>query len=473
MSTAEATYDITRGVFEGLVALDDAGVPQPQLAESVEVNDDYTEFVFHLREGVTFHDGSALDATDVVDSLTRWQENSPAGAAFAEVTFEATDESTMTLTSPTSFFAALTMLANHQNQYPAITSSEAIASAGAAGMEDIVGTGPYAYVEWQDTQHVQLEKFADYTPYEVDTTGGAAPSVAHYDEIWFDFVPDPSTALSGFQVGDYDVYASPSADQLVQLSEMPDVASATQVRGVSGITINRTADSVFGDKPMRQALAMGLDNEAVLQGAYVDPMFYSADGSLALPGQEDWMTEAGLENYDRVDVDGAKDLIESAGNTGAELTLVTTREYPTLYDMGVVIQQELEGLGFTVSMETYDWATMLDILSNSPDAWDLSPMAWSPQSIPTRYTYMSPNEDGAGEETAYYEAIDAVNHAAGEEEAQAAMADLQEVFWEEVPMAKTGTYNAMMFWDSASVQEITLQTGAGATGLYYLAEPAS
>jgi ABC-type transport system substrate-binding protein len=66
-------------MHESLLAYEVGGTAvQPALAESYEPNDDLTEWTFHLREGVTFHDGSDFDAQDVVDSYTaQWDAASP------------------------------------------------------------------------------------------------------------------------------------------------------------------------------------------------------------------------------------------------------------------------------------------------------------------------------------------------------------------------------------------------------------
>ena len=52
-------------IFNGLVRLDEEVVPQPALAESWEISEDGLTYTFHLREGVTFHDGSEFTAADV------------------------------------------------------------------------------------------------------------------------------------------------------------------------------------------------------------------------------------------------------------------------------------------------------------------------------------------------------------------------------------------------------------------------
>ena len=72
MSTATATRDIARHIFEPLVTLDSNYQPQPMLAESWEESDDGLTYTFHLRQGVKFHNGKEMKAEDVVASMERW-----------------------------------------------------------------------------------------------------------------------------------------------------------------------------------------------------------------------------------------------------------------------------------------------------------------------------------------------------------------------------------------------------------------
>src|SRR5699024_2167773 len=74
MSTAGATTDVSKYMFESLLTIDSKYNPVPMLAESVDVSDDNKLFTFHLREGVLFHNGEEMTAEDVVASMNRWKE---------------------------------------------------------------------------------------------------------------------------------------------------------------------------------------------------------------------------------------------------------------------------------------------------------------------------------------------------------------------------------------------------------------
>ncbi|WP_349828091.1 ABC transporter substrate-binding protein [Brevibacterium litoralis] len=469
ISTAEATFDFMRGVYEGLVALDDEGVPQPQLAESIDTNEDYSEYTFHLREGITFHDGSALDAQDVVDTMERWTELAPAGGSFSDVTWEAVDDLTVTMTSPVPFYAALTLMANHQNQYPAVTTSEAIEAAGPEGLGEFVGTGPYSFVEWVDSQYVKLEKNEDYVPYEVDSTGGASPSEVVYDTVTLNVVSDPSTRVSGLQSGEYDIASHILSDQIPQV-EGAGAQQETFGKGLSGMYFNLN-EGPMADKNLRHAVLTGLDMEAILTGAYGGPDFFTVEGAIATELQTNWYTDAGTEEYNVQDQELAQEYLEKSDYDGEPVRLNVTRDYQDHYDTAVVVEQQLNEMGIAAELVVSDWPTVLATAKDEPGAWEISFSSWSPQSMPTRYTFQGENASGALIGDPYYEAVKAVHYTDSLESAQTALDEQQTAFYDFLPAIifgkKTGTVGY-----SADLAPIQIQEGAGSMGLWYLATPA-
>ncbi|NLS10362.1 hypothetical protein HGQ17_10230 [Nesterenkonia sp. MY13] len=84
VTTANSTRDISRNVFEQLVTIDANGEVQPVLAEDYEVSEDGEVLTFILREGVTFHDGSTMQAEDVEASIERWLTTSGLASQYFE-----------------------------------------------------------------------------------------------------------------------------------------------------------------------------------------------------------------------------------------------------------------------------------------------------------------------------------------------------------------------------------------------------
>src|SRR5699024_642386 len=205
MTTAGVTSDMSRIAFETLLTVDFDYQPMPMLAESVEESDENKVFTFHLREGVTFHNGKEMTAEDVVASMNRWLERSGvASEAFGNASFEEVDEYTVVLELEESSSIALDVLASKE-QFAAIMPKEVIDEADAEGVKDLIGTGPYEFVEWKHDQYVHFTKFDDYQSVDVPADGLGGKKEALVKDIYFDIVTDASTRVAGIQSGEYDI----------------------------------------------------------------------------------------------------------------------------------------------------------------------------------------------------------------------------------------------------------------------------
>src|SRR5690606_8621373 len=98
-SSARTTTIVNSVFAEGLFAFNAVGASQPDLVDTYEVTEDGLVYTFTLRPGVKFHDGSTLEAADVVASLTRWFGGTLGRQAAEVITdLEAVDELTVRVT---------------------------------------------------------------------------------------------------------------------------------------------------------------------------------------------------------------------------------------------------------------------------------------------------------------------------------------------------------------------------------------
>src|SRR5690606_16488845 len=148
VTSATAAFQVAKSLYDTLVEVDQSGEIVPALAESYEVGDDSLSYTFHLVEA-TFHDGTTLDAADVVASLDRIRSPdtaSPKASEFAAITsVEAVDDRTVVvhLSQP-----APALLATLASGCGAIRPSEQVASGHDFGNQPL-GTGPFPSGAWQ------------------------------------------------------------------------------------------------------------------------------------------------------------------------------------------------------------------------------------------------------------------------------------------------------------------------------------
>ena len=195
-------------IFEGLTRFGPDGSVGPGLAESWEISDDGTTYTFNLRPGVKFHDGTDLEATDVVFSLDRARAEDSQNAQkalFAGIkSVEATGPTTVvvTLNAPQGNF-----LFNMAWGDAVIVAPESID--GIKG--NPVGTGAFRFSEWKRGDSITIVRNADYW--------GAAPAL---EQATFKFISEPTAAFSAMMAGDIDAfYSYPAPENLVQFEADP------------------------------------------------------------------------------------------------------------------------------------------------------------------------------------------------------------------------------------------------------------
>ncbi|HRV98225.1 MAG TPA: ABC transporter substrate-binding protein, partial [Aminobacteriaceae bacterium] len=164
--------NVIRQIYSNLVQVDEHMEIVPDLAESWE-NPDNLTWIFHLRKGVTFHNGDPLTAAAVKFSLERIKDPataSPGATHLREVaSVEAIDEHTLKIVTKRPFAPMLMSLTRYETS---IVSERAVKEAGADyGSKAAVGTGPFKFMSWSRGDKVTLEKFDGYFrgPASLDT----------------------------------------------------------------------------------------------------------------------------------------------------------------------------------------------------------------------------------------------------------------------------------------------------------------
>ena len=333
-------------VFEGLTRIDENGAVQPQLATDWTVSEDGLEYVFNLKTGVKFHDGTDFDADDVVFSLDRARAEDSTNAQKqlfeAIASAEAVDPATVkiTLSRPEG-----SMLFNLGWGDAVIVAPE---SAGSNNTNPI-GTGPFKFDRWVPGDRVELSRFDDRVALE---------------KIIFRFISDPSAQVAALQSGDIDVLPNisqaPEAFLLFQAD--PDfVAVAGTTEGETILTINNTRPPL-DDVRVRRAIAHALDRQAIIDGAMFG--FGTPIGAHFAPHHPAYIDLTG--NYPH-DPDAARALLAEAGFAdGLELTIKLP---PPTYARrgGEIIAAQLADVGIKAELIPVEWAQWLEQVFRGDD----------------------------------------------------------------------------------------------------------
>ena len=367
MSTKDVVSIVTQHFVETLYSFDENWGVAPLLAVDLpEISDDGLTYKIAIREGVTFHDGSSMDAADVAASLNRWLTVSTRGTGVADKvdSIEATDDYEITINLNSPYSPLLSLLA-FTNSAAVIYPEEIIGET----IDTVVGTGPYKIGEHAPDQYLQLLRFEDYASREEPSSGPSGQRSQIPDEIRFVPVADPNTRVEGLISGQFHFTDGLPAESYDRIEKAEGVEPMLlKPFGWPLFAINHK-EGLMTDQLIRQAVQAALPFDDMLFAAFGDENFFLVDGPMYPEGYI-WRNDAGTELYNQNDQAKAAALLKEAEYDGTPLRILTSRQYEFHYKMAEVAQVALEAAGFTVEMDVVDWAT-LGQRRDDPALWDV------------------------------------------------------------------------------------------------------
>ncbi len=439
VSTKDVVSIVTQHFVETLYTFDASWNIAPLLATGLpEISADGLTYRIGIRQGITFHDGSTMDAKDVVASLDRWLKVASRGKGVADkvdaVTATGDYEVTITMKEP---YSPLLSLLAFSNSAAVVYPEEIIADT----IEKPVGTGPYKIAEHVPDQHLQLVRFDNYVSRDEPSNGAAGARKQIADEIRFIPVPDPNTRVEGLLSGQFDFADGLPAESYARLAAS-EVADPLLLKpfGWPIFAINHKA-GLLTDKTIRIALQAALPVDDMLFAAFGDDNFFITDGPMYPEGWA-WRNDAGTGLFNQNDQAKAAELLKEAGYDGTPLRILTSRQYEFHFKMAEVAKVALEAAGFKVQMDVVDWAT-LGQRRNDPALWDVyithspflpEPALTSLYSKTSRLGWSNPEKDAI---------LDAFTTETDPEKRKALFADLQSQVFEDVGFIKIGAFNAL------------------------------
>ncbi|MEO1639627.1 MAG: ABC transporter substrate-binding protein [Pseudomonadota bacterium] len=348
--TAQAVDRIVYGnVFEGLTRFDETGVAQRGLAQSWRISEDGLRYTFNIAAGVTFHDGTVLDAEDVKFSLDRARAEESENARrsllanITEVTVTGPLQVAVTLAEPDGGFLAT--LAYGDAVIVAPESSAAIGT-------NPVGTGPYRFEAWEEGSHITLTRNPFYW--------GRAPQI---ETATFRFLPDTEAATEAVMSGDVDVFAgfrpNPSLRAISEDPRFDLLIGSTE--GETLLSMNN-ARPPFDDRRVREAISIAINRTDVIATATAG--LGTPIGTHFPPHHPDYVD---LTSRSPHDPDRSRGLLAEAGYP--EGFTVTLTLPPTGYarGAGAVIADQLASVAITAEIAELSWQDWIEQVFRSKD----------------------------------------------------------------------------------------------------------
>jgi oligopeptide transport system substrate-binding protein len=402
------TIDLLQNVYEGLVGWNEQNVPSPKIAESWDVEDGGTTYVFHLRRGVKFHNGREVTADDFKFGFERAcnpKLASPVAASYLgdilgvterlrgqakEVAgVQVVDPYTLKIQidKPRAYFLAkLTYPVYWPVPKEAVDFDKEMTSASQA-----IGAGPYKMIRYEKDQIVVLEANKDYY--------GGAPKVAQIERP---VITDATTRLNKFKSGELDLVPLERQD-VKALAADPEYKGKLRYfprPAIWYIGLNVQKYPPFARRDVRRALAMAIDKRHIVQDL-LDGINTEAN-SILPPGVYGFREKADSIPYDP---EGAKKLLAQAGYPAGKglppVTIYYRADRPDIETVASEVATELrKTLGMQINQQSMEWRAYLD--KNNKKQLPFFHMRWAADYLdPQNFLSLMLTTNG-GENKTYY-----------------------------------------------------------------------
>jgi len=366
-SHSESGTMIMRSIYDPLTARDSEGEVKPYLAESLESNDEATEWTLKLREGVKFHDGT--DLTSAVLKANFDAAKQPTSRCFGALQpikeMQIVDDLTVkyVMNSPYGPFPELLT-----SSYPYSVENEK--KFGKDVSSNPVGTGPFIFDSWQRDSQLVVKKNPNYW----------RKGLPYLDQVTFRPITDEGARVAALESGDVDVMHTLRQEHVKALRDLGDAVKRYEFVGNNcGGSIFNTAKPPVNDKRVRKAIAYAMNQDeliAVLGGEGISPkctQFFSEDSP--------WYSKKVAEGYPENDPAEAKKLVEQYKNDparsdgkGAGAEIAVDFNCPgsdtTLVAVAQAYQQQVQAVGIKVNLNQVEQAQHINNAVGKPPFTD-------------------------------------------------------------------------------------------------------
>lgn len=434
---------VYQNVFEGLTRIDQNGAVQPGLASSWTISDDGLTYTFSLRDGVTFHDGTAFDADDVKFTFERIlaEDSVSAHKEFYTPIQSITVIDPLTVEMQLSRQIGMFLFDLGRGDAVIVAPESADNNAN-----EPIGTGPFSFLQWDKGSRVVMEA---YGPYWGDAV--------HLTKATYLFIGDTATMTNALLAGDIDGTNNFATEALAVFEGNPQFNVLVGTTEGETILATNNRKPPFDNLLVRQAMAHAIDRQAIIDGAtygYGVPI-----GAPFAPHNPYYVDLTGTYPHN---VERAKALLAEAGYPdGFSATLKLP---PVAYARlsGQIIASQFAEAGIKLELINVEWAQWLEDVYSNKD-FDLSIISHvEPFDIGN---YANPDYYFGYDNPQFQALIETLNGTTDDAKRKELAIEAQTILAEDAvngylfELAQTGVWNAKLtgMWQNSPIEGLVLR----------------
>jgi len=369
---ASPGWEINVTLFDQLMARSDDGEIVPFLAESLEPNEDLTEWTLTLREGVTFHDGTPLNAEALkynFDNLLTREGANTRGTLTDQgtlVQMEVVDDLTVTYVLPRTNGA---FAENLTGVIGSPFSPAAHQQFGEDAGSNPVGTGPYQFVSWSRDDRLVVRRNDNYW----------REGIPYLDEIVFRPIPDEDTRLASLLSGEIqglETLRQSIVTQIIERADQGDVQQRLFIGSNGGGAIYNVLEAPVDDQRVRLGLAHAIDQEQLID--VLGGTGFTPPQTQYWSNESPWYSEDVADAWPAFDPDRATELLDEYRNdpnrsdgkaAGSPIAVqFNCPPDPSLIELSQAYQAFWNNVGVEVQLTQVEQAQHIQNAIGSPDS---------------------------------------------------------------------------------------------------------
>ncbi|WP_432663173.1 glutathione ABC transporter substrate-binding protein [Wukongibacter baidiensis] len=354
----------------------------PGLAESWNQVDD-TTWEFKIREGVKFHNGEELKASDVKFSIDRMLASKKVAHIVEAIeSVEVADDYKVIIKTAEPFGP---LLAHLSHTATSIVNEKAVTEAGENYGQNPVGTGPFKFVSWDAGDKITLERFDDYYK-----------GAANVKTVVFRNITEGTNRTIGLETGELDIAYE------IEPIDKDRVANHEKLQLIEGPSLSmnyigmNTQKEPFNNVKVRQAINLAINADDIIS-AVLNGAGQKANSPI---GPRVFAHNDAIEPYG-FDVEKAKELLKEAGHENGFKTTIWTNDNPIRMQIAQIAQAQLKEIGIDVTIEPLEWGSYLERTAKGEH--DMFILGWVTVTADPDYglyaLYNSSQHGGAGNRT--------------------------------------------------------------------------